>query len=591
MASCTPDNPDPRPVPEPEPEPQTMKLTFILPPTGEDASSGAKTAWQDGDKILVHGEYAKNQVVVTLSSSDISADGKSAVKTVDGLYPYVRKDCASTLYASYPADAADNLKHCFFYSKFSNTNENILAAYNEGTTFNFQNVCGTLSFKVDPAYEGFTFTGARKEILGYGFLQVKLTDKEQDFKQYCGDPVISISGELNDGVARIYMPDGVNFSGCVVKLTKGGKAVAIFKGTDAVTVSRGQLSDMGDISEGVGPYDDPFSGDVKDLDTEGNANCYIVTEPGVFKFKAVKGNSKTEYLADVSDAAVVWESWNNNEEVVAGSIIKSVSYAEDYMIFHTPETLKAGNAVIAAVNMDGKILWSWHIWVPATEIQPSTFGGLYGDKALMDRNLGALVAAQVGQNVTAESYGLTYQWGRKDPFTGPSEVTSGDCSPATAAGVQAEVAPGLISLAQSIEQPTLLGHQDNGDWLDMFDNSLWIDDSKTIYDPCPAGYRVPAYDASMPLFTLTSAPGWSVNMDNGYITMGNPATVFPIGGYRDDYGVGSFAKVGKRVAIWTARNNNDITGMHMNLRPDGGTFAVGGTGKSRGCYVRCVKEN
>lgn len=591
LLSCNQVNPDPKPVPDPEPQPETRTLTFVLPSAGEEASATAKTAWQAGDKILVHGEYAKNQVVVTLSAGDISSDGLSATKTVDGLYPYVRKDCASTLYASYPADAADNLKHCFFYSKFSTTNENILAAYNEGDTFKFQNICGTLSFQVDPSFDSFTLTGARKEALGYEFLQVKLTDNEQNYKQYCGAPVISISGELEGGVAQLYMPDGISFSGCVIKLMKEGKAVAIYKGTDAVSISRGQLSDMGDISAGVNPYDDPFSGDVKDLDAEGNANCYIVTEPGTYKFKAVKGNSKTEYLNDVSDAVIVWECWNNAEEVEANSVVKSVSFAEDYMILHTPDQLKAGNALIAAVDMEGRILWSWHIWVPATEIQPSTFGGLYGDKMLMDRNLGALVAANVGEAVTVESYGFTYQWGRKDPYPGPSAVTSGDCSPATTVGTGFEVAPGLISLEQSIANPTLLGHQDNGDWLDMFDNNLWIDDSKTIYDPCPVGYRVPAYDASMPLFTLTAAPGWSVDMTNGYITIGNPATVFPIGGYRDDYGVGSLAKVGKRVAIWTARYNGDITGTHMNLRPDGGTFAVGGTGKSRGCYVRCVKEN
>lgn len=591
LFSCKPVNTEPQPVPEPDPQPETRTLTFNLPAVGEDAPAAVKTSWQAGDQILVHGEYSKDQVVVTLSAGDISSDGKSATKTVDGLYPYVREDCTSTLYASYPASAADNLKHCFFYSKFSTTNEDILAACNSGDKFDFQRICGSFSFSVDPSFESFVLTGARKEVLGYDFLQVKLTDKEQNFNQYYGSPVISLEGKLTDGVAMLYMPDGISVGSCVIKLMKEGKAVAICKGGDGFAISRGQLSDLGDISEKVIPYDDPFSGDVKDLDAEGNANCYIVTEPGIYKFKAVRGNSRTDYLVDVADAAIVWESWNNAEEVETNSVVKSVSFAEDYMILHTPDQLKAGNALIAAVDVEGKILWSWHIWVPATEIQTSTFGGLYGDLPLMDRNLGALVAAKVGEPVTAESYGFTYQWGRKDPFTGPSAVVSGDCSPATISGVQAEVAPGLISLEQSIANPTLLGHQDNGDWLNLFDNNLWIDDSKTIYDPCPVGYRVPAYDASMPLFTLTAAPGWSVDMTNGYITMGNPATVFPIGGYRDDYGVGSLAKVGKRVAIWTARYNGDITGTHMNLRPDGGTFAVGGTGKSRGCYVRCVKEN
>ena len=95
------------PVPDPEKEkeeevkvdPVSLPLTFVLP------STGAKTAWVAGDQIVVHGEYAKDQVTVTLSASDISGDGKTASLTVDNLYPYVREDCASTLYASWPASA------------------------------------------------------------------------------------------------------------------------------------------------------------------------------------------------------------------------------------------------------------------------------------------------------------------------------------------------------------------------------------------------------------------------------------------------------------------------------------------------------
>ena len=113
----------PVPVPpEPEgPQPESRTLTFVLPDftvgDGEEVPASVKTAWKAGDQIVVHGEYAKDQVTVTLAAGDISGDGKSATVTVDGLFPYQREDCTSTLYASYPASVADNLKHCFFYSK------------------------------------------------------------------------------------------------------------------------------------------------------------------------------------------------------------------------------------------------------------------------------------------------------------------------------------------------------------------------------------------------------------------------------------------------------------------------------------------
>ena len=149
---------EPAPV-KPEPQPETRTLTFVLPSIdleeGEEAPAALKTAWEAGDQIVVHGEYAKNQVTVTLAAGDISADGKTATKTVDGLFPYVREDCTSSLYAAYPASAVDNLKHCFFYSKFSTTNEEIMAASNSGDTFQFQRICGILSFSVEGEYEGY----------------------------------------------------------------------------------------------------------------------------------------------------------------------------------------------------------------------------------------------------------------------------------------------------------------------------------------------------------------------------------------------------------------------------------------------------
>ena len=160
-AACNP-SVEPTPVPEPDVvKPETRTLTFVLPELvleeGEDAPAAFKTAWVPGDQIVVHGEYAKDQVTVTLGAGDISADGKSATLTVENLYPYRREDCGSTLYASYPAAVADNLKHCFFYSKFSTTNAELMAACNNGDTFQFQRICGVLSMTGQGDYEVASF--------------------------------------------------------------------------------------------------------------------------------------------------------------------------------------------------------------------------------------------------------------------------------------------------------------------------------------------------------------------------------------------------------------------------------------------------
>lgn len=100
-----------------------------------------------------------------------------------------------------------------------------------------------------------------------------------------------------------------------------------------------------------------------------------------------------------------------------------------------------GNAVIAGYNKAGDIVWSWHIWVsnddPAqlSKAVPYTTyewdsDGIYVDrprvkgKSVMSCNLGALDSEPNG--APERTYGLWYQWGRKDPFpNGREAVHSG----------------------------------------------------------------------------------------------------------------------------------------------------------------------
>ena len=108
---------------------------------------------------------------------------------------------------------------------------------------------------------------------------------------------------------------------------------------------------------------------------------------------------------------------------------------------------------------------------------------------MMDRNLGAL---DNGRGV--RSFGLLYQWGRKDPF-----VSS--CYPNTsqrAAGTYAfyteksDETTGTVEYSISHPEGFIEGHDDKKDcdWMYVPNDNLWSS-TKTIYDPCPPGYRVP----------------------------------------------------------------------------------------------------
>ena len=330
----------------------------------------------------------------------------------------------------------------------------------------------------------------------------------------------------------------------------------------------------------------------KNLGRKGTANSYIVTEAGEYKFPLVKGNAEEAVAA--ASAEVLWETWNNAEEVTANSVIASVSVEDGFVVFATPETVKPGNAVIAAKDDAGVILWSWHIWVPATAVE-TIDNGIYS-VPMMDRNLGALVVATADDAITVESFGLNYQWGRKDPFVGAAVM--GSDGNATVAGVALSVTDGdgaadesTISLEQSIQNPTLLGHTQNKGWLNVVDNTLWQNDVKTIYDPCPPGYRVPARNKETLFHSgdLSTAPNWAEG--NNWFTLGDPVAVFPFAGYRDDYSVKKVCHAYDRAVYWTAYASAEDggTAYYVNVRK-GSAHKLTECGKSRAGSVRCVVE-
>lgn len=84
------------------------------------------------------------------------------------------------------------------------------------------------------------------------------------------------------------------------------------------------------------------------------------------------------------------------------------------------EKIKEGNAVIGAYDAGGTMIWSWHIW--AVNYNPETSKVLFNGYNMMDRNLGALANDNSTTDKILASYGLYYQWGRKDPFIGPGVV-------------------------------------------------------------------------------------------------------------------------------------------------------------------------
>ena len=194
-----------------------------------------------------------------------------------------------------------------------------------------------------------------------------------------------------------------------------------------------------------------------------------------------------------------------------------------------------GNAVIAAYH-DKTIVWSWHIWISdyvpvglsgditsanrSTAIetaQNATRGGMvqvYGGiswtepsgafykKVIMDRNLGATRGGiQTNQLDGVRTFGLLYQGGRKDPFFCSADGTANETK-TIYDGYGQEVAIKKVTPANvteyqnTIENPLTYYCATSSNESELFKKNTysWGTDggSKTIYDPCPKGWRIPS---------------------------------------------------------------------------------------------------
>ena len=348
----------------------------------------------------------------------------------------------------------------------------------------------------------------------------------------------------------------------------------------------------------IHPYSVPSDLNVSsatDLSSSGSANCYIVSSAGLYKFKTVKGNS-SESVGSAASASILWETFGTSETPECCDLIKASSYKDGYIAFQTADTFKEGNAVIAAKDTDGNILWSWHIWFTD---QPE--GQVYYNNAgiMMDRNLGATSATpgDVG------ALGLLYQWGRKDPFLGSSNISSSTTAKSTItwpSGVTSNSSQGKIAYATA-HPTTFIGHNsNNNDWYYSWtDNSRWTtsDRAKSIYDPCPSGWRVPDGGdngvwskalGSSSSFLNSSLYNSSKEGMNFSRKFGADQTIwYPASGCRTIRG--AINGVGGHGLYWSAYPDYTYA-YYLGLDDGGNVDPSGSTSRAAGYSVRCLQE-
>lgn len=264
--------------------------------------------------------------------------------------------------------------------------------------------------------------------------------------------------------------------------------------------------------------------EIEDLGAAETANTYMVSEPGKYRFKAtVKGNGGLDPLtgttattidpACIAGVKVLWELYGQGRAIRHDGSAYDISYSDGYVYFSTPDTFTPGDACVAIYDSEGTILWSWLIWATP---EPGTM--THNEATFMDRNLGAI---DVGNCMR----GFCFQWGRKDAF---SAADGNNYAPYTyvpaASTVFDKVSGSNQSIEYTVKHPTtFIGNSSDYTWMsEELTTKPWRSDVKTIYDPCPVGWRVPTKEN---ISGISGLPATGIHHDDsGYNDFGNPWT-------------------------------------------------------------------
>ena len=349
-------------------------------------------------------------------------------------------------------------------------------------------------------------------------------------------------------------------------------------------------------------------------------------------------------------ASIVWMDQPNlirsSSLIVVNNFPTNLGFM-DFLEFEVKkEDIRNGNAVIAA-KLGNTIVWSWHLWFDHADaldkIPCKNYGGITYkftrktlgqahikyEKTSYDKPRKARITIEqqaanggvrasaplvITQNPENENQMATtlYQFGRKDALPGTDAIAEGSYS--------FDNTTGGHSIGDAIQHPEKMFRNADvagtyaNDWCNATYYNLWSMDNtvtvtgfndnavvKTIYDPCPAGFHMPASNA----FTgFTTNGNWAgtpsqFNINGGWNNgwnfnnkIGSPdATVwFPASGHRI-YNDGSLYGVGGHSYYWSAVPNSVHFGCSLFFNGGIVNPKYNTLSRALGCAVRPVADN
>lgn len=231
-------------------DPQSGVYKFVASPL--------KERWNPGDMIYVHGSLGSYSETITLSASDISADGTTASATL-GDVTLLPLD-PDGLYAAWPDDA---VKHAYGVlgpkATFSKCDTLLLAAYLSGDTFTFIDASSTLAFTVNGDINRFALAANNREGINPTRFDVEYSSEKKVFYKPQNDGYPFKYGEVLPGrQVKIWMPGEMLFkTGFTLYFGKDDSWKQVYSVPGSVTLSAGECMDLGDISTTLEVYDGP----------------------------------------------------------------------------------------------------------------------------------------------------------------------------------------------------------------------------------------------------------------------------------------------------------------------------------------------
>ena len=371
-------------------------------------------------------------------------------------------------------------------------------------------------------------------------------------------------------------------------------AVTLAAGENTTGAMRSALVEIisGDYIQQVAIWQEaPTAASNANLSADGTANCYIVTAAGNYYFDAtVAGNGDAGILPSITSPESDFPASSELSPVSAAieinqnNVIENVRFAGGKVYFHA--TGAEGNATISIKGSRNYVIWSWHIWCTDMPKERTHTNPDMLQFTVMDRNLGATSA---DPSELASTYGMYYQWGRKDPFDGINTTFGTNSSHA---------------FAFATRYPKNAFTEDgntSANWYNALNDYLWgnpdygknhylKDLKKSIYDPCPLGYMVPPANT----FKIFEDKDRVEKVEGGILVRGDygQTNFYPYQGfyYRDQQSFGTNIYFWHSPAARYGSADNGGGAATVLNATDGSVEWYYGMPRSRALPIRCVKQ-